>query len=414
MISLSCILPLALAAAPAVAGSAVPGGLNSWHYRPRPGRTESSCRCFPGDPCWPSADAWSAFNQTLGGKLIATVPIASVCHNTFPGVSYDAAKCAQVRANWPRPSFHDVTSHSPMASFFANESCDPFAPPDAPCSVGSYVQYAVRATSAYDYQVTLAFAQAHNIRLVIRNTGHDYLGKSTGAGALALWTQALKDISIFDYRSDAYTGKAMKMGAGVLAGEAQDAAHAQGLVVVCGDCPTVGLAGGYTQGGGTSPLGSTFGLGADQVLEWEVVTPNGQLLVATPTSNSDLYWALSGGGGGTYGAVLSMTVKAHPDMKVAGGSLIFSSQGVDKDAFWGVVKTVLMSLPGFVDAGGVALWMMVDGIFLMPQLFLPNGSPEKLTSLILDPAIKALNQAGIQYSKFDLRCAARENPKLLR
>jgi FAD/FMN-containing dehydrogenase len=286
-----------------------------------------------------------------------------------------------------------------MASFFAQESCDPFTAPDAPCAVGAYVQYAVRATSASDYQLTLAFAAAKNIRLVIRNTGHDYLGKSTGAGALALWTQALKDISIFDYNSATYKGKAMKVAAGVQADEAQAAAHAQGLVVVSGDCPSIGIAGGYTQGGGTSPLGSTFGLGADQVLEWEVVTANGQLLKATPTSNSDLYWALSGGGPGTYGAVLSMTVKAHPDVKVAGGSLIFSSQGVDQDAFWGVVKTVLMSLPNFVDAGGVALWMMVDGIFFMPQLFLPKRSVDDLRTLLLTPVINALNQAGIQYSK---------------
>ncbi|KAL2259507.1 hypothetical protein VTK26DRAFT_6797 [Humicola hyalothermophila] len=399
MISLYCILVLSLAAAPAAA-SAVPVGLDPLQrHRFRQGNTESACRCFPGDPCWPTAEEWSAFNQTVGGKLIATVPIASACHNSFPNVRYDAAACDEVRANWPRPAFHHVTSHSPMASFFANKSCDPFSDPDAPCSVGSYVQYAVRATSAYDYQMTLAFAEAHNIRLVIRNTGHDYLGKSTGAGALALWTQALKDISIFDYSSDGYQGKAMKVGAGVLCEEAEDAAHAEGLAVVCGDCPTVGLAGGYTQGGGTSPLGSTFGLAADQALEWEVVTPQGEYLIATPTSNSDLYWALSGGGGGTYAAVLSLTIKVHPDVKVAGGSLIFSSEGVDPDAFWGVVKTVLMSLPNFIDAGGVALWMLVDGVFLMPQLYLPNQSAEQLKTLILEPVTKALDQAGIQYSQ---------------
>jgi FAD/FMN-containing dehydrogenase len=58
----------------------------------------------------------------------------------------------------------------------------------------------------------------------------------------------------------------------VQADQAQAVANAQGFVVVGGDCPTVGIAGGYTQGGGTSPLASRFGLAADQVLEWEVVT----------------------------------------------------------------------------------------------------------------------------------------------
>lgn len=130
----------------------------------------------------------------------------------------------------------------------------------------------MKASGAEDYRATLAFATKYNIRLVIRNTGHDYMGKSTGAGALALWTHYIKDIEILDYESSFYSGKAMKVGAGVQAAEAQAAANAEGLVVVEGDCPTVGIAGGYTQGGGTSPLASKFGLAADQVLEWEVVT----------------------------------------------------------------------------------------------------------------------------------------------
>ncbi|KKY38237.1 putative 6-hydroxy-d-nicotine oxidase [Diaporthe ampelina] len=154
-----------------------------------------------------------------------------------------------------------------MAPIFANESCDPFTDRAAQCVIGSYVQYAVNATGASDYFETLAFAQQRNIRLVIRNTGHDYLGKSTGAGALALWTHHLKDIAVLDYSSNAYTGKSMRVGAGVQASEAQSLANSLGLVVVEGDCPTVGIAGGYTQGGGTSPLGSKFGLAADQVLE---------------------------------------------------------------------------------------------------------------------------------------------------
>ncbi|KAK4233368.1 FAD binding domain-containing protein [Achaetomium macrosporum] len=365
----------------------------------RPG-TPSSCRCFPGDACWPSAEVWTAFNESLGGKLIATVPLASPCHSTFPGVDYDAARCAEIRTNWARPSLHYATTHSPMAAFFANMSCDPFTAPDARCVVGSYVQYAVRATGARDYQLTLAFARAHNIRLVVRNTGHDYLGKSTGAGALALWTQGLKDISILDDQSDSagYRGKAMKMGAGVLIGEAQAVAHAQGLVVVAGDCPTVGMAGGYTQGGGTSPLASVFGLAADQVLEWEVVTAQGQPLTATPTKNPDLYWALSGGGGGTYAAVLSMTVKAHPDVQVAGGTLIFSlQQSTTPDAFWGAVTVVLRSLPAFIGAGGAALWQLVDGVFYMPQIFLPKASADDLRNLLLNPVISALQRAGIPY-----------------
>ncbi|KAJ5136424.1 FAD binding domain protein [Penicillium atrosanguineum] len=44
--------------------------------------TSPSCRCFPNEPCWPSLQQWSDFNATLGGKLISTVPIGSVCHTS--------------------------------------------------------------------------------------------------------------------------------------------------------------------------------------------------------------------------------------------------------------------------------------------------------------------------------------------
>lgn len=156
-----------------------------WFATSRSSPTQVQCRCFPGDTCWPSSGKWDALNKTVEGRLIATIPIASPCHDTFPGISYDADKCAEIQANWPRPAFHDETTHSPMAPFFANMSCDPFTPRDAQCIIGAYVPYAVNASCVVDYQATLAFATKNNIRLVIRNTGHDYMGKSTGAGALA-------------------------------------------------------------------------------------------------------------------------------------------------------------------------------------------------------------------------------------
>lgn len=132
-----------------------------------------------------------------------------------------------------------------MSPLFANQSCDPFTARSSQCELGTYVQYAVNVHCAKDVAITLAYAQEKNIRLVIRNTGHDYNGKSTGAGAVAIWTHHLKEITVLDYETPRYTGKAMKMGAGVQAFEAYEAAHKQNLVIVGGECPTVGLAGGY-------------------------------------------------------------------------------------------------------------------------------------------------------------------------
>lgn len=85
--------------------------------------------------------------------------------------------------------------------------------------------------------------------------------------------------------------------------EAYAFASAHNLAIVGGECPTVGLAGGYTQGGGHSSPSSKYGLAADRTLEWEVIDGRGNFLTATPTHNADLYWALSRSGGGTYGVV---------------------------------------------------------------------------------------------------------------
>lgn len=111
------------------------------------------------------------------------------------------------------------------------------------------------------------------------------------------------------YNASYYSGPALKVGAGVRGADAAEFAAQYSYRVVVGDCPDVGLAGGYTQGGGYSLLTGLYGLAADNVLEWEVVTASGQHVVGTPTQNTDLYWALSGGGGGTYGIVVYMTIR---------------------------------------------------------------------------------------------------------
>jgi len=243
-----------------------------------------------------------------------------------------------------------------MAPFFANRSCDPFTDPGYGCVLGTYVQYSINVSSPADVAAGIRFSNDRNIRLVIRNTGHDYNGKSTGAGALGLWMQNLKSTEIKDWSDEHYTGKAIKMAAGVLGGEAYAAADAAGLQVVGGECPTVGLAGGYTQGGGHSALSSRHGMAADQALEWEVVTGTGEHLIANREKNTDLYWALSGGGGGTYGVVLSLTSKAHPDVPTSGATLSFTSANVSKDAYYEAISTFHSSLSKSADAGIMSVW----------------------------------------------------------
>lgn len=57
---------------------------------------EPSCKCFPGDPCWPSPTEWSTLNETAQGRLITTVPLGSPCHDP----TFDAEKCQRLQSQW--------------------------------------------------------------------------------------------------------------------------------------------------------------------------------------------------------------------------------------------------------------------------------------------------------------------------
>lgn len=75
------------------------------------------------------------------------------------------------------------------------------------------------------------------------------------------------------------------------------------------------------QGGGHGPAVHDFGLGADQVLEAQVVIANGQIITVSPCQHPDIFFAVRGGGGGTYGVVVSTTVKAYPTSNMAAQQL---------------------------------------------------------------------------------------------
>lgn len=289
------------------------------------------------------------------------------------------------------------SSSSVMAPFFANQSCDPWQPESRPCTLGNYVNYAVNVSSSQDIIKAVNFAQDHNIRFVIRNTGHDYLGKSTGAGALSVWTHHLKDIAFLNWSDKYYKGKAVKVGAGVQGWEMLQATKAKGLVTVGGECATVGVAGGYTQGGGHSALSTNFGLGADNVLEWEVVTAAGHVKTASRSQNSDLYWALSGGGGGTYAVVTSMTVKAYPDAIVGGATVFFLSSSTTPDNFYAAIDKFHTLIPAMVDAGAMVVYYFSDTFFQIGPITV-YGKNATQTQAILHDFTSALTTLNIPYT----------------
>ncbi|KAK0662978.1 hypothetical protein QBC41DRAFT_234834 [Cercophora samala] len=235
----------------------------------KPGQlSPGACKVFPGDNDWPSPEAWDAFDKVLGGALIKTVPAAAVCYaNT--GL-YDAQKCSQVQANFSNPYFHEDDPTSNFFPHFQGRTCLPTAnPKSSNCTHGAFPVYAVNATNVQQIQLAINFARNTNIRLVIKNTGHCYLGKSTGAGALSIWTHHLNDIRYFDdLKVDGFPqgGKAFKIAPGATVRQVYEAADRNGVSALGGICESVGYAGGYIAGGGHTPLSGLYSMAADHVV----------------------------------------------------------------------------------------------------------------------------------------------------
>lgn len=160
--------------------------------------------------------------------------------------------------------------------------------------------------------------------------------------------------------------------------------------------------GGYIQGGGHSPLSSLYGMAADNALGFEVVTPTGEFLTANSTTNPDLFWALRGGGGGTFGVVTSVTVKVFKDMPVTAASWVFDSTKLGKDKFWVAAKAVLDRTTDLVDNGIYTYFTMgpsntADFTFTMQPLFAPGKTKAQLNTL-LAPLQSYLTSQNIPFS----------------
>ncbi|VUC29520.1 unnamed protein product [Clonostachys rosea] len=127
-----------------------------------------------------------------------------------------------------------------------------------------------------------------------------------------------------------------------------------------------------------SPITHRVGLAADNALEFEVVTTDGRHLTASATENSDLYWALSGGGPGNYDVVLSLTTKAYADGPTAGATLAFIN--TDPDKYWKAIGAFQSRLLALDEIHGFATsWGLDNRAFSVDVATLPNGTQSDLT-----------------------------------
>ncbi|KAG8425075.1 hypothetical protein J3458_001815 [Metarhizium acridum] len=128
-------------------------------------------------------------------------------------------------------------------------------------------------------------------------------------------------------------GSAVTIGAGVQLKELYVAATKHNVTVVAGVAHTVGGGGGYIQGGGHSPLGNWKEMASVNALEFKVVNAKGELVTANNYKNKDLFWALRGGGGGTFGVVVSVTISTFPDVPSSFVSFGFGTLAANSSAY---------------------------------------------------------------------------------
>lgn len=153
---------------------------------------------------------------------------------------YDEARCAKVADDWTDSYLHMEDPTSSMWPLYQGKTCMPSKNASslagANCTLGGFPSYAVAATDVSRVQLAVNFARNANLRLVVRNTGHDFNGRSLGEGALAIWTHKLKDIRfVANLTEGVYTGPAMKLGAGVQGFEMFEAADRYNVTAVGGE-----------------------------------------------------------------------------------------------------------------------------------------------------------------------------------
>lgn len=177
--------------------------------------------------------------------------------------------------------------------------------------------YAVAAKSAADVAAAVNFAREHRLRLMVKGTGHSYQGTSDAPDSLLVWTRHMDEITMHDaFVPQGCFGTvppkpAVSIKAGQIWGHTYNAVTTKGgRYVQGGGCLTVGVA-GLVSSGGFGSWSKQYGTAAANLLEAEVVTADGKMRIVNARKDPDLFWALKGGGGGSFGVITRLTLRTH-------------------------------------------------------------------------------------------------------
>jgi FAD/FMN-containing dehydrogenase len=199
-----------------------------------------------------------------------------------------------------------------------------------------------RCADVADVIAAVNFARDEGLPLAVRGGGHSGPGLGSVDDGLVIDCSMLRSV-----RVDPAT-RTVRVDAGCTSGDVDHATHAFGLAAPFGIVSTTGVA-GLTLGGGTGYLTRKFGLTIDNLLEADVVLADGRFVKASPTENSELFWALRGGGG-NFGVVTSFLFQAHPVRTVYAGPIFWEAKhaGVVMRAYRDFLPTAPEELGIFV------------------------------------------------------------------
>lgn len=273
-------------------------------------QADTFARVRPGMPDWPSDADWSTLRHRLGDRLIDLRVFA----NATP------PDAAQARNPFYRRDRPDLTQSAGWVDAWQA------APP----------VYAVAAETAADVAAAVRFAAEKRLRVAVRGGGHSYFGTSCAPDSLLIWTRRMDAITVHPAFVPEGGGAppvpAVSLGAGCIWLHAYQAVTGgAGRYVQGGGCTTVGVA-GHVLGGGFGSFSKAYGLAAASLLEAEIVTADGAVRIVNATREPDLFWALKGGGGGTFGVVTRLTLATHP-LPDTFGVLTLRLQASSEDAY---------------------------------------------------------------------------------
>ncbi|MCW8408957.1 FAD-binding protein [Legionella sp. PATHC035] len=261
----------------------------------------ASAYCLPNQACWPSQKQWDALNRQVNGHLLQGHSPLSPCIKNSNSIA-----CSDMLNKLKNPYFIESQPGATQSNGWVDAWQSAVSP------------YVVAVENEQEIASAVNFARQHRIKLVVKGTGHDYLGRSNAANSLLIWTHNMRKVTLHDHfiPQGCPTTQTPKPAVTLAAGTRWIEAYKEvttnnGRYVQGGGCTTVGAAGGFIQGGGFGSFSKKFGTGAAGILEAEIITADGIIRTANACQNQDLFWALKGGGGGTFGIVSKITLLTH-------------------------------------------------------------------------------------------------------